>query len=152
MLYKLYSSGGAWLEARTLYNALQHVRREGRCEEVREGMVPQHHPAYSGHTHTRTTLITVNPQSYAVCTVGIRSAGLSRARTSTQLRLCLSNLSPVPSVRRCVRSFVLGNVTSWFPLLWHSSGTIRWHHGAACCPLPVSAQTRRKLIGIGSTA
>ena len=36
MLYKLYSSGGAWLEARTLYNALQHVRREGRCEEVRE--------------------------------------------------------------------------------------------------------------------
>ena len=27
-------------------NALQHVRREGRCEEVREDMVPQHHPAY----------------------------------------------------------------------------------------------------------
>ena len=36
MLYKLYSSGGAWLEERTLHNALQHVRREGRCEEVRE--------------------------------------------------------------------------------------------------------------------
>ena len=52
MLYKLYSSGGAWLEARTLYNALQHVRREGGCEEVREDMVPQHHPAYSAPPDT----------------------------------------------------------------------------------------------------
>ena len=52
MLYKLYSSGGAWLDARTLYNALQHVRREGGCEEVREDMVPQHHPAYSAPPDT----------------------------------------------------------------------------------------------------
>ena len=52
MLYKLYSSGGAWLEAGTLCNALQHVRREGRCEEVREDMVPRHHPAYSAPPDT----------------------------------------------------------------------------------------------------
>ena len=44
--YKLYSSGGAWLDVRELYSALQHVRREGGCKEVREDMVPQHHPAY----------------------------------------------------------------------------------------------------------
>ena len=34
------------MEEGTLYNALQHVRREGGCEEVWEDMVPQHHPAH----------------------------------------------------------------------------------------------------------
>ena len=59
MLYKLYSSGGAWLDVRELYNALQHVCREGGCEELREDMVPQHHPAYSAPPDTSPNTNTI---------------------------------------------------------------------------------------------
>ena len=40
------------MDVRELYNALQHVCREGECDEIREDMVPQHHPAYSAPPDT----------------------------------------------------------------------------------------------------
>ena len=50
LLYDVWDVWAVWavwpyIGVRPCVNAVWHVRREGGCEEVREDMVPQHHPS-----------------------------------------------------------------------------------------------------------